>query len=116
MAGARPHRLAGRPGVPRTPAPIPDLDLPHASRWGSPIDHQFKVNGTTPGGLAGLKGMPLAGQGGVSGTNHVADMSWPTAAQTSWPGVRDRCTERSAHWATANSLAFRLFALAGQWQ
>ncbi len=37
--------------------------------------YQLTVNGTTPSGLTGATGVPLAGQGGVSGTNYVKVIS-----------------------------------------
>jgi hypothetical protein len=42
--------------------------------------YQLTVNGTTPGGLTGVTGVPLAGQGGVPGTNYVAEISIDTLA------------------------------------
>jgi hypothetical protein len=37
--------------------------------------YRLTVNGMTPGGLTGATGVPLAGQGGVSGTNYVEVIS-----------------------------------------
>ena len=46
-------------------------------------DYQLTVNGTAPGGLTGVTGVPLAGQDGVSGTNYVADITINTLAGAS---------------------------------
>ena len=46
-------------------------------------DYQLTVNGTAPGGLTGATGVPLAGQGGVSGTNYVANITINTLAGAS---------------------------------
>jgi autotransporter-associated beta strand protein len=46
-------------------------------------DYQLTVNGTAPGGLTGVTGLPLAGQGGVSGTNYIADITINTLAGAS---------------------------------
>ena len=49
--------------------------------------YQLTVNGMTPGGLTGVTGVPLAGQGGVPGTNYVAVISINTLAGPA-PGTR----------------------------
>jgi autotransporter-associated beta strand protein len=43
-------------------------------------DYQLTVNGTPPGGLTGATGVPLAGAGGVAGTNFVANITIDTLA------------------------------------
>jgi hypothetical protein len=46
-------------------------------------DYQLTVNGTAPGGLTGVTGVPLAGQGGVTGSNYVANITIDTLAGAS---------------------------------
>jgi hypothetical protein len=43
-------------------------------------DYQLTVNGTVPGGLTGATGVPLAGAGGVSGSNFVSNITIDTLA------------------------------------
>jgi IPT/TIG domain len=56
--------------------------------------YRLTVNGLTPGGLTGATGVPLAGRGGVSGTNYVAVISGKILAgpAPATPGVVRQAT------------------------